>query len=95
MEQPTAATLKRYCEAAAVIGAVSAWEPSDSEGAELKRKTVNYLQGQAPRMQYQSYQEQGFHLGSGVAEAACKQVVQARLKGAVREKCLPANLICG
>ena len=33
-------------------------------------------------MQYQSDQEQGFHLGSGVAEAACKQVVQTRLKGA-------------
>jgi len=69
-------------EAAAVIEAVAAWEPADSEGAELKRKTVNYLQGQAARMQYQSDQEQGFHLGSGVAEAACKQVVQTRLKGA-------------
>ena len=33
-------------------------------------------------MQYQTYAEQGFHLGSGVAEAGCKQVVQARLKGA-------------
>ncbi len=65
-----------------VIAAVAAWEPADGEAAELKRTTENYLRGQAHRMQYQSYLEQGFHLGSGVAEAGCKQVVQARLKGA-------------
>ncbi len=69
-------------EVAAVIAAVAAWEPGDTEEAELKRKTEQYLRGQAHRMQYQTYQEQGFHLGSGVAEAGCKQVVQARLKGA-------------
>lgn len=65
-----------------VIAAVAAWEPADKEGADRKRETENYLRGQAQRMQYQSYQEQGFHLGSGVAEAGCKQVVQARMKGA-------------
>jgi hypothetical protein len=65
-----------------VIAAVAAWEPADEAAAELKRTTVQYLRGQAHRMQYQTYLEQGFHLGSGVAEAGCKQVVQARLKGA-------------
>jgi hypothetical protein len=65
-----------------VIAAVATWETSNSEQAELKRQTEQYLRGQAHRMQYQSYQAQGFHLGSGVAEAGCKQVVQARLKGA-------------
>jgi Uncharacterised protein family (UPF0236) len=65
-----------------VIAAVAAWEPPDEDAAELKRTTEQYLRGQAPRMQYQTYWEQGFHLGSGVAEAGCKQVVQARLKGA-------------
>jgi Uncharacterised protein family (UPF0236) len=65
-----------------VIAAVAAWEPADSEGAKLKQQTENYLRGQAHRMLYQTYREQGFHLGSGVAEAGCKQVVQARLKGA-------------
>jgi hypothetical protein len=34
------------------------------------------------RMKYRTYWEQGFQLGSGVAEAGCKQVVQAWLKGA-------------
>lgn len=65
-----------------VIAAVAAWEPVGEEAAELKRTTEQYLRGQAHRMQYQSYLEQGFHLGSGVAEAGCKRVVQARLKGA-------------
>jgi hypothetical protein len=65
-----------------VIAAVAAWEPAAKEAAEVKRTTENYLRTQAHRMQYQTYLEQGFHLGSGVAEAGCKQVVQARLKGA-------------
>lgn len=65
-----------------VIEAVAAWEPADGEEAEVQRKTEQYLRGQAHRMQYQTYQAQGFHLGSGVAEAGCKRVVQARLKGA-------------
>lgn len=69
-------------EADQVIAAVAAWEPADGEAAELKRTTEQYLRGQAHRMHYQTYLEEGFHLGSGVAEAGCKQVVQARLKGA-------------
>jgi hypothetical protein len=32
-------------------------------------------------MRYQTFREQGYHIGSGVAEAGCKAVVQARLKG--------------
>lgn len=69
-------------EVGQVIAAVAAWEPEDEEAAKLKRTTEQYLRGQAHRMQYQTYGERGFHVGSGVAEAGCKQVVQARLKGA-------------
>jgi Uncharacterised protein family (UPF0236) len=65
-----------------VITAVEAWETTNSEQAEVKQRTAHYLRTQAHRMHYQTYQAQGFHLGSGVAEAGCKQVVQARLKGA-------------
>ena len=65
-----------------VIRVAAAWEPPDEAARELQRTTVQYLRGQGHRMRYQTYQEQGFHLGSGVAEAGCKQVVQARLKGA-------------
>jgi len=68
-------------QAEAVIAAVAAWEPSDSEGAEPQRNAEHYVQGRVHRMQYQTYQGQGFHLDSGVTEADCKQVVQAWLKG--------------
>jgi hypothetical protein len=66
----------------AVIAAVDGWETTSDEQAELKARTARYLRTHAHRMQYQTYAAQGFHLGSGVAEAGCKQVVQARLKGA-------------
>jgi hypothetical protein len=65
-----------------VIAAVAAWEPESKDAVELQRTTAQYLRGQAHRMRYRTYLEHGFHLGSGVAEAGCKQVVQARLKGA-------------
>ena len=68
-------------KAKAVIQAVAGWKPGNEEQARVKRETEQYLRGQAHRMEYQSYLEQGFHVGSGVAEAGCKQVVQARLKG--------------
>jgi hypothetical protein len=65
-----------------VIAAVAAWETTNSEQAEVQQRTVHYVRTHAHRMQYQTYTARGFHLGSGVAEAGCKQVVQARLKGA-------------
>jgi hypothetical protein len=33
------------------------------------------------RMRYKRFRTQGYHIGSGVVEAACKNVVQARFKG--------------
>jgi hypothetical protein len=64
-----------------VIGEIEAWEPRSEAGRDLKRRTVNYLRGHERRMQYQTFREEGYHIGSGVAEASCKQVIQARLKG--------------
>jgi len=66
----------------AVIEAVAEWEPRGEEAAEVKRRVGNYLQGHAHRMRYKRLREQGYHIGSGVVEAGCKSVVQARLKGA-------------
>jgi Uncharacterised protein family (UPF0236) len=65
-----------------VIRAVAGWKTSQKEEAKLKRETAGYLRTHAHRMQYQTYAAQGYHLGSGVAQAGCKQVVQARMKGA-------------
>jgi hypothetical protein len=65
-----------------VVAAVAGWETRSDEEAKLKEQTEGYLRTHAHRMQYQTYAAKGYHLGSGVAEAGCKQVVQARMKGA-------------
>jgi hypothetical protein len=64
-----------------VIGEIEGWEARTGEQVEVKRRVAHYLRTHAHRMQYQTYRQQGFHIGSGVAEASCKSVVQARLKG--------------
>jgi hypothetical protein len=55
--------------------------PTTQEQQELRRRVGNYLYTHQHRMRYQRFREQGYHIGSGVVEAGCKAVVQARLKG--------------
>lgn len=62
--------------------AVEQWKPVTAEQSEIQRKVSGYLRVQAHRMCYQSFARAGWHIGSGVMEAACKAVVQARMKGA-------------
>jgi hypothetical protein len=69
-------------QVAEVIAAVEAWKPATQEHSEVRRKVSGYLRVHAHRMRYQSFSEAGWHIGSGVMEAACKGVVQARMKGA-------------
>jgi Uncharacterised protein family (UPF0236) len=64
-----------------VIAAVEKWEPLQAAQQEVRRKVANYLRSHAHRMRYQSFREEGYQIASGVAEASCKSVVQARLKG--------------
>jgi hypothetical protein len=66
---------------ARVIAEVAVWEPASEAGREVQRRELAYLRTHERRMQYQTFGEQGYHIGSGVAEAGCKAVVQARLKG--------------
>jgi hypothetical protein len=46
----------------------------------LLRKERKYFENQRERMDYASYQELGFPIGSGVVEAACKTLATQRLK---------------
>jgi hypothetical protein len=64
-----------------VIAAVESWETRGEGQAEVKRRVGNYLRTHTHRMRYKTFREAGYHIGSGVAEASCKSVVQARLKG--------------
>jgi hypothetical protein len=43
-------------------------------------EVVNYLEGQAHRMEYPEYLAEGWFIGSGAVESACKTVVGQRLK---------------
>lgn len=65
----------------AVIREIARWQPPSATAAEVQRRAVNYLRTHEHRMYYRTFRAQGFHIGSGVAEAGCKSVVQARLKG--------------
>lgn len=55
-------------------------KPRRSEVREIVRQAVVYFTNQAGRMQYPSYREKGYPLGSGPVESACKNLVGARLK---------------
>lgn len=65
-----------------VIADLGQWLPSDPSCRDLRRRVACYLHTHQRRMRYRTFREQGYHIGSGVAEAGCKAVVQARLKGA-------------
>src|SRR3712207_8186164 len=45
---------------------------STQDERDLRRKTLNYLDTHAHRMLYGSLRQAGWHIGSGVMEAACK-----------------------
>lgn len=67
---------------AAVLAALEGLDAGGSAGQrEAHRELVGYVRNQAHRMDYPRYVAQGWQIGSGPVEAACKQVGQ-RLKGA-------------
>ena len=64
----------------AVLENLRAWQPSNRGKKELRRTTYNYFAGNAHRMQYKTFRDKGYYIGSGVVEAGCKQVVTQRMK---------------
>ena len=47
---------------------------------ETLANTITYFENHQHQMKYDEYRTKGYHIGSGIAEAACKQLVQQRLK---------------
>ncbi len=68
---------------AAVLRALEAVDVSTRSAAvrEEHRKVLVYFTNQVHRMDYPRYRANGWLIGSGPVEAACKQVVGQRLKG--------------
>ena len=65
--------------ASSVVAAIEAWMPSTVEHMDIKRTQVKYFTENAKRMLYKTYEQKGYHIGSGVVEATCKHVVVQRL----------------
>jgi hypothetical protein len=47
----------------------------------VREEVLGYFRNQAHRMDYPSYEANGWYIGSGAVESACKTVVGQRLKG--------------
>jgi hypothetical protein len=62
----------------AVLAAIAAWRPRTKEHRERRRTEYNYVAHNAERMRYGSYLRQGYQIGSGVVESACRHVVGSR-----------------
>jgi hypothetical protein len=55
--------------------------PCRGEAATVRDEQVTYFTNQASRMAYDRYREQGWDIGSGMVESACKHLIGAREKG--------------
>jgi hypothetical protein len=70
-------------EGGALLGAVLRewnWPPGRPGLAEAVAELVGYIERNAHRMEYPEYLAQGWCIGSGAVESACKTVVGQRLK---------------
>lgn len=65
----------------AVLEALRDLEVQGRAAQEAREEVVRYFSNQAHRMDYPSYVSQGWAIGSGPVEAACKTVIGQRLKG--------------
>lgn len=64
-----------------VVAAIKRLKPKTKEAKEKTRQTVGYFRGNKLRMDYGRFKRQGYFVGSGVVEAACKNLVGQRMKG--------------
>ena len=70
-------------ETSQVIAGIQALGKQNPEILDAIKREVGYFQKQVShRMQYQTFNEKGYQIGSGVIESACKHVVAERCKQA-------------
>jgi hypothetical protein len=67
-------------ELVAQISKLPAIAPPPGKSKSIPEQALGYFTTNAERMRYPAFRAQGMHVGSGIAEAACKTVVTARLK---------------
>jgi len=65
-----------------MIAVLESWEwPSRKGLLTVRAEALGYFGNQVHRMDYPSYEANGWYIGSGAVESACKTVVGQRLKG--------------
>ncbi|NLN79728.1 MAG: ISKra4 family transposase [Armatimonadetes bacterium] len=64
-----------------VIASIKQWQPNAEDHIKIKRENLHYFSVNAHRMMYATFKLNGFCIGSGSVESACKQYGQGRLKG--------------
>lgn len=64
----------------AIVEQATACLPKDRTAAKDARTQINYLDKNKECMRYKHYRDQGLFVGSGVIEAACKNLIGRRLK---------------
>lgn len=64
-----------------VIASIKQWKPITEEHIKIRRENLHYFSTHAHRMMYATFKENGYYIGSGSVESACKQYGQGRLKG--------------
>jgi hypothetical protein len=70
---------------ATTLAVLQEWDWPARPGAALReqwQKVQRYFENNLHRMEYPEYEAEGWQIGSGVVESACKTVVGQRLKGA-------------
>jgi len=78
-----ACSLLEQGQSEALVSAIEALPPIAPEPGQARscpERAVDYFTTNAARMRYPVFRAQGMHLGSGIAEAACKTIVSTRAK---------------
>src|SRR5215469_3940759 len=78
-----ACSLLEQGQSEALVSAISALPPIPPEPGQARscpEQAVDYFTSNAARMRYPVFRAQGMHVGSGIAEAACKTIVSTRAK---------------
>jgi len=63
-----------------VIRSIWSWHPTDDKAKDIRRVELGYFEKNKYRMLYASLKANGYHIGSGLVESACKTIVTQRLK---------------
>jgi len=64
---------------ASVLARIQEWQPKAEAERELRDTEYAYFEQNQERMRYETFLKHGYHIGSGVVEAGCRQLVRQRL----------------